>query len=87
MHLMRCLAFIEASVSLTFVAEHIRGTENVVADALSRDKLDMARSLMQGPTEEAEEIPEDLIELLMKEYPSWSEQEWSRLRSTCSDKV
>ncbi len=87
MHLMRCLAFIEASVPLTIVAEHIKGTENVVADALSRDRLELACSLMQGPTEEAEEIPEDLIELLTKESRSWSEQEWSRLRSICSDRA
>ena len=87
MHLMRCLAFIEASVPLTIVAEHIKGTENVVADALSRDRLEMACSLMQGPTEEAEEIPEDLIELLTKESRSWSEQEWSRLRSICSNRA
>ncbi len=47
MHLRRCLAFVEASVPLTIVAEHIRGVENTVADALSRNKLEVARSVMQ----------------------------------------
>ncbi len=33
MHLMRCLAFVEATVPLRIVSEHIRGVENTVADA------------------------------------------------------
>ncbi len=67
MHLMRCLAFIEATIPLTIVAEHIRGTENVVADALSRNKLDMAHFLMQGSETEPMDVPKDLIELRTKE--------------------
>jgi len=80
MHLMRCLAFVEATVPLTIVSEHIRGVENTVADALSRDRLDVARSVMQESAERTEQIPESLIELLMTDNRSWSGQEWERLR-------
>ncbi len=55
-----------------------------MADALSRNKLDMARSLMQGSETKPVDVPKDLIELLTKEERCWSEREWSRLRSICS---
>ena len=47
MYLRRCLAFLEARWSFVVQANHIRGVDNVVADALSRDKGELARSLMQ----------------------------------------
>ncbi len=84
MHLLRCLAFVEASVPVTILAEHIKGSENVVADALSRDKLDVARGVMQVSEREAEPIPMDLLEMLTREGQSWSEQEWRRLSTLCS---
>ena len=84
MHLMRCLAFVEARVPVTIVAEHIKGTENVVADALSRDRLDIARSSLLVLEREAEVLPGDLLEMLTTESQSWSEQGWKRLSELCS---
>ncbi len=84
MHLRRCLAFVEASVPLTIVAEHIRGVENTVADALSRNKLEVARSVMQDPAVETAQIPAGLVELLTEKDHSWSELEWRRLHHFCS---
>ena len=83
MHLRRCLAFIEASVPVTIVAEHIKGVENTVADALSRNKLDVAHSIMQGATREPVPIPVGLVELLTERDHSWKEQEWGRLQRFC----
>jgi len=71
MHLMRCLAFVEARVPVTIVAEHIKGSENVVADALSRDRLDFAHSAMQASEREAEAIPRDLLEMLTQRTQPW----------------
>lgn len=79
MHLLRCLAFIEASIPVTLVAEHIRGVENTIADALSRDRLDVARTLMQVAEEKGEPVPPALLTVLTGESRSWSEQEWNRL--------
>ena len=39
MHLMRCLAFFRAKFHFTLYAQHISGTRNDLADALSRDRL------------------------------------------------
>ena len=39
MHLMRCLSFIAAQFSFNMVASHIKGTENDLADAISRNNL------------------------------------------------
>ncbi len=86
MHLRRCLAFVEAVRSVTIGADHIKGVDNVVADALSRDKLEVALSYMQAPEERPTEIPEGLVELLTSENHSWSEQEWQMLRRYCSSK-
>ena len=87
MHLMRCLAFVEATVPMTIVTEHIRGVDNAVADALSRDRLDVARSIMQDPAGETEQIPVGLVELLTTDDHSWTGQEWRRLQHFCSTKV
>ncbi len=85
MHLLRCLAFVEAKVPVRVVAKHIKGTENIVADALSRDRIDVARSSMQGVMrEEADVLPEGLLEMLTSESPSWPELEWRRLSGLCS---
>lgn len=84
MHLRRCLAFIEASVPFVLVAEHIKGEDNVVADALSRDNLNLARSVMQESAVEAEKVPRSLLVLLTETSRSWSELEWNKLQSFCS---
>ena len=39
MHLRQCLAFVEAREQITLRAEHIKGVDNTVTDALSRNSL------------------------------------------------
>ena len=41
MHLARCLAFITAKFECDIVATHIRGIDNTIADAISRDNLSL----------------------------------------------
>ncbi len=79
MHLLRCLAFIETKGVLTIKTEHIKGTENIVADALSRDRLNSALSIMQVAEAEPTAIPTDLLEMLTTPDHSWSRQEWQRM--------
>ena len=86
MHLRRCLAFVEATVPVNVVAGHISGVDNVVADSLSRDNLQLARSTMQVSAAETEKVPHGLMELLTESSLSWSEQEWTRLRGFCLTK-
>ncbi len=66
------------------VSEHIRGEDNVVADALSRDNIDLARSIVQESAVEAEKVPDSLLELLTETSRSWSELEWNKLQGFCS---
>ncbi len=84
MHLLRCLALVEAKLSLTIRAEHIKGSENVVADALSRDNVVRAQSIMQVAEEEPVEVPRELLDLLSRTDRSLSEQEWRRLSTLLS---
>jgi len=44
MHLRRCLAFLEARWSCQIKAVYILGTDNEVADALSRNHADVVAS-------------------------------------------
>lgn len=47
MHLLRCLALVEATLSLSVRAVHIKGVDNRIADDLSRDRMVKALSSMQ----------------------------------------
>ena len=63
MHLARCLAFVQAKYGLELVASHIRGVENTMADALSRDNVTIFRSLWPQASPELSAIPEALLDL------------------------
>ncbi len=86
MHLRRCLAFMEASVPFILVAEHIRGEDNVVADALSRNSLTLACSVMQAEKEDGVRIRRGCYPYSIDGERSWSEQEWSELLDFSSAK-
>ncbi len=58
--------------------------DNVVADALSRDRRNVACSLMQDAEAEPVGVSQELMDLLLKEDHCWKEQDWDRLRSICS---
>jgi len=79
MHLLRCLACVEAALSVSVKVVHVRGVDNGVADDLSRDRLDSALSTMQVRRSEPVEVPRELLEVLSRANQSWSEQEWSKL--------
>ena len=61
MHLRRCLAFLEARWSCQVKAVHIPGVENVVVDALSRNRTN---ALMQ---EEQEVVPDEVLGTVARE--------------------
>ena len=79
MRLLQCLAMIEAMRPLSLRAEHIKGVDNMVADALSRNDSVRAHSLMQVSVEEPTAVPPELLELLCSDSQSWTGQEWRRL--------
>ena len=79
MHLRRCLAFMEAQRGFHMVADHIRGVDNVVADALSRNKLPLAQSLMQGAEPRPVPVSDGVLEVVARTKPDWTDGEWEKL--------
>ncbi len=85
MHLLRCLALVETTLSLSVRAVHIKGVDNGIADDLSRDRMVKALSSMQEADVRPVEVPGSLLGLLTTGSLSWSERDWKQmlmLRST-----
>ncbi len=82
MHVMRCLAFITARFNFVVSASHIRGVDNTLADALSRDNAILFHSLYPQALPQATPIPPALVELLLLTKPDWASQHWTRLWSS-----
>ena len=76
-HLLRCLFFFEAYFDFGHSACHIVRRLNVVADALSRDKLQnlflLHQQVLHSP------VPNRLIELLTDSSLRWTSRRWRAL--------
>ena len=79
MHLSRCLVFMEARWQCHIVAKHIRGLDNRIADAVSRNELVTFSMLCPQAQPEAARIPGALLDLLVREKPDWTNDNWTRL--------
>jgi len=79
LHLMRCLAFISAKFQFYLFATHVQGKRNVIADALSRNKMHLFRSLYPQAHMLPTEIPEALLDLLIIRKPDWRSPIWTTL--------
>lgn len=82
MHLARCLAFITAKFDFYMIASHIKGANNTKADALSRDNLQLFRSLHPQAEPEGAQIPQPLLDLLVLSRPDWTSKRWTELWNT-----
>ena len=78
-HLLRCLAFLTAHHQCELVARHIPGQHNVLADALSRNNVELFRMLHPQAQPRPVILPEQLIRLLITEQPDWMSQRWTEL--------
>ncbi len=81
MHLARCLAFCKAEFNMELVASHIKGADNGVADALSRNNLKKFYALHPQADPEPVPIPEAILDLLLVKQPDWTSQAWTELWS------
>ena len=79
MHLARCLAFITAKFEFHLTAAHIKGANNVKADALSRDNLQLFCSLHPQANLEGTLIPQSLLDLVLLSRPDWTSKHWTEL--------
>lgn len=76
MHLARCLVFIVGKFDFHMEACHIKGTDNVLADALSRNNLPLFQSLHPQANKEAFSIP---VDMLILSKPDWTSKSWTIL--------
>ena len=85
---LRCLVFSAAKHGFWFTAEHIPGSQNTFADAISRNKMDLF--LAQAPptmSKTPEELPLEIDQLLCLQNPNWFCPTWRRLFSSITQKA
>ena len=72
MRLIRLLHFVVAELQFTFTAEHIPGTENIVADAISRNLIATMFDMCPQLSVLACQVPEGWIALLEDNTGDWT---------------
>ncbi len=80
MPLLRCFVFYAAVYHFTFTAEHIAGTHNTAADAISRNNLTLFTSLV--PQVQQPPVPQAVLDLLVEQRPDWGSSTWTNLFAT-----
>jgi len=78
MHLIRLLVFYAAKYNFWFTAVHIPGKENVIADALSRNKMSVFFSQVPQATRHPAHITPALLDLVSRDLP-WISTHWMSL--------
>ena len=78
MHLLRCLHFAYAYFELDLHIEHIKGCDNVIADAISRNNLQVLQKEAPGLDPVPLRIPQVLLQLLVKSRPDWLSARWNQ---------
>ena len=80
MHLTRILVFLAAHFDFWFIAKHIEGKANHLADDLSRDKLSHFFSQVpQAEHHPPSHIPAPLLDLLDIRHHVWTSTDWIKL--------
>ena len=81
MHLMRSLFFLVAHFHIQLKAVHVRGATNVAADALSRNDFHRFLQAVPEAAKYPTPIPQELVDLLVREHPDWTSARWAQLFS------
>ena len=79
MQLLRCLSLVECFFNFTLVSKHRPGKLNLLADALSRDKLPLFRTHYPQALPTPTPIPPALLQLLVEQKPDWTCTNWANL--------
>ena len=87
MHLRRCLSFITAKFNINLFASHVKGKDNGLADALSRNKAVTFFSANPQALPHPSPIPAELLDLLILQKPDWRSPNWTSLWSATFGKV
>lgn len=79
MYLMRCQALVTARCNFIFSSSHIRGQDNILADALSRNNSTLFLSNYPQAQPCPTPLPPTLLSLLLQEKPDWTSSSWIKL--------
>ena len=83
MQLLRCLFFIKAYFEISLSAIHIKGEDNVGADAISRNNLHVSFAQVPQADPYPTPIPKSALDLLVLQQPDWLSPNWSQLFKNC----
>ena len=81
MHLLRCLYFICAKYDIMLSSEHVAGSRNKAADALSRKNISVFFQEVPSAHTNPSEIAPSLMEINRR--PNWLSSDWSRAFQNC----
>ena len=79
MHLLRCVHFFVAYYDLTLFIQHVPGKLNVLADAISRNLLQVMHTASPPLCQYATPVPSSLWQMLVTLRPDWLSPHWSQL--------
>ena len=82
LHLMRGLHFFSALYDIQLKAQHIAGIQNTIADAISRNFLQILHRENPSINKTPETIPSSIWELLVTQRPDWCSAAWKSLLRT-----
>ena len=81
------MTFLQVSLTVSVVVEHIPGRLNVAADALSMDNCSVLFSLLPQATRVASHQPSELVALLLDLEGAWTSRVWTGQLKSCSSMV
>ena len=76
MHLLRSLHFFLANREIRLTASHIPGKFNTLADALSRNHMQVFNMQAPTATHNPSTIPTILLEMLVTQQLDWCSEAW-----------
>ena len=82
MHLLRSLYFFQAAYQVKLVTEHIKGSDNELADAISRNNHQQFLSMMTSAQQVPVEVHPQLKQTLVDQPADWTSQTWRNLLVT-----
>ena len=81
MHMLRCLFFYAAHCKFSVSTSHLPGKQNIGADALSLNNLDLFFSNCPQASHLPSPIPPPLVTLVVTRQPDWTSKLWQQLFS------
>ena len=83
MHLLRALFFFKAYWEIVVRAEHIPRQRNGVADAISRNKLNIFYVQAPAASRTPTQVPPEVTRLLLTSRLDWTSPTWSQQLVNC----